>query len=296
MKMKKYMTYTAFAFVLIFLIVSILYQVSESQIGVLTQFGRPVQTIESPGLHAKWPYPFQRVIKLDRRLLTFDPQSSEFLTKDKKNLIIDAFMLWQIEDPIKFLVSVANRSGAEARLADLLYSAIGVQIGQASFSDLISEVPGEMRLSEICNAIEESCRRNAADNFGINVKKALIKRISYPPQNRVAVFERMKAERGRIARKYRSEGEEEAQKIRSGADLESALLLAEANQEAITIKGEGEAKAADIYRRAIQQDPEFYRFLRSLDAYNAFMNERTTVVLPNDSELLQVLRKGPPSP
>lgn len=290
------MTYTAFAFVLIFLIVSILYQVSESQIGVLTQFGRPVQTIESPGLHAKWPYPFQRVIKLDRRLLTFDPQSSEFLTKDKKNLIIDAFMLWQIEDPIKFLVSVANRSGAEARLADLLYSAIGVQIGQASFSDLISEVPGEMRLSEICNAIEESCRRNAADNFGINVKKALIKRISYPPQNRVAVFERMKAERGRIARKYRSEGEEEAQKIRSGADLESALLLAEANQEAITIKGEGEAKAADIYRRAIQQDPEFYRFLRSLDAYNAFMNERTTVVLPNDSELLQVLRKGPPSP
>lgn len=296
MKMKKYMTYTAFAFVLIFLIVSILYQVSESQIGVLTQFGRPVQTIESPGLHAKWPYPFQRVIKLDRRLLTFDPQSSEFLTKDKKNLIIDAFMLWQIEDPIKFLVSVANRSGAEARLADLLYSAIGVQIGQASFSDLISEVPGEMRLSEICNAIEESCRRNAADNFGINVKKALIKRIAYPPQNRVAVFERMKAERGRIARKYRSEGEEEAQKIRSGADLESALLLAEANQEAITIKGEGEAKAADIYRRAIQQDPEFYRFLRSLDAYNAFMNERTTVVLPNDSELLQVLRKGPPSP
>ncbi|HDH57324.1 MAG TPA: hypothetical protein ENF16_01815 [Bacteroidetes bacterium] len=106
----------------------------------------------------------------------------------------------------------------------------------------------------------------------------------------------MKAERGRIARKYRSEGEEEAQKIRSGADLESALLLAEANQEAITIKGEGEAKAADIYRQAIQKDPEFYRFLRSLDAYNAFMNERTTVVLPNDSELLQVLRKGPPSP
>ena len=296
MKMKKYMTYTAFAFVLIFLIVSILYQVSESQIGVLTQFGRPVQTIESPGLHAKWPYPFQRVIKLDRRLLTFDPQSSEFLTKDKKNLIIDAFMLWQIEDPIKFLVSVANRSGAEARLADLLYSAIGVQIGQASFSDLISEVPGEMRLGEICNAIEEGCHKNAAENFGIDVKKALIKRISYPPQNRVAVFERMKAERGRIARKYRSEGEEEAQKIRSGADLESALLLAEANQEAITIKGEGEAKAADIYRRAIQQDPEFYRFLRSLDAYNAFMNERTTVVLPNDSELLQVLRKGPPSP
>lgn len=294
--MKKTIAYAAIALILILLISSILYQVSESQVAVITQFGRPVRAVESPGLRAKWPYPIQRVFKFDSRLLTFDPQSAEFLTKDKKNLIVDAFMLWQINDPIQFLVSVGNRSGAEARLADLLYSALGIQIGQAPFHDLISEVPDEMRLAEICKSIEESCHQVALENFGIDVKSALIKRLSYPPQNRVAVFERMKAERGRIARRYRSEGEEGAQKIRSGADLEAALLLAEANQKAIIITGEGEARAADIYRAAIQKDPEFYRFLRSLDAYNAFMNERTTIVLPNDSELLQVLREGPPRP
>jgi membrane protease subunit HflC len=103
----------------------------------------------------------------------------------------------------------------------------------------------------------------------------------------------MKAERGRIARQYRSEGEENAQKIRSSADLEAAIIMAEANQKAMIVEGEGEARAANIYRQAIQKDPEFYRFLRSLDAYKAFMDERTTVILPNDSELLEVLREGP---
>lgn len=291
--MKKWMIYIAAIIVIIFLITSIFYQVDETQMAVITQFGKPVRSVLKSGLHGKWIYPFQKVHKFDRRLLTFDPPATELLTTDKKNLNIDAFLLWQIEDPVKFLVSLGNRTSAEARLADLLYSVLGTHIGQANFSDLISNVPGEVKLMQICRTIEESCSAIAAENFGIEVKCVLIKRIAYPPQNRVAVFERMKAERGRIARQYRSEGEEGAQKIRSDADLEAAILLAEANQRALVIQGEGEAKAADIYRKAIERDPEFYKFLRSLDAYKAFMNERTTVVLPNDSELLQVLRKGP---
>jgi membrane protease subunit HflC len=277
------------------LLISVCYQVNESQVAVLTQFGRPIAVVSSAGLHLKLPYPVQRVHKLDGRLLTFDPQAEEFLTLDKKNLIVDAFLLWQIKDPVKFLVSVADRSGAEARLADLLYSAIGSELGKAPFSALISDVPGEMHLDEISAAIEANCRQPALENFGIEVHRALIKRLYYPPQNRAAVFERMKAERARIARQYRSEGEEEAQKIRSAADLQAALILAQANQEALTIQGEAESRAADIYRSAIQKDAEFYRFLRSLDAYKAFLDERTTVVLPNDSELLEVLRKGPSS-
>lgn len=281
--------------VFLLLLLSVFYQVNESQVAVVTQFGRPVAVASSPGLHEKLPYPFQSVHKLDSRLLTFDPPAEEFLTLDKKNLIVDAFMLWKVKDPVKFLVSVGSRPGAEARLADLLYSAIGAQLGQAPFSALISDVPGEMRLAEICSAIEENCRKSALANFGIEVRSALIKRLAYPPQNRAAVFERMKAERGRIARLYRSEGEEEAQKIRSAADLESALILAQANQQAIAIKGEGEARAADTYRAAIQKDTDFYRFLRSLDAYKAFLDDRTTIVLPNDSELLEVLRQGPPA-
>jgi membrane protease subunit HflC len=291
--MKRFSKYLLLTVVIIFLITSIFYQVHESQIAIVTQFGKPVDTIEKPGLHAKWFYPFQTIHKFDRRLLTFDPPAAEFLTQDKKNLNVDAFMLWQVNDPIQFFVSVGSRSGAEARLADLLYSALGTKIGQEPFSALISNTPGQMKLKAICDAIEQSCREIADENFGIEVQTVLIKRLAYPPQNRVAVFERMKAERGRIARQYRSEGEEGAQKIRSTADLEAALIMAEANRKALTIEGEGEARAADIYRRAIQQDREFYRFLRSLDAYKSFMNERTTVVLPNDSELLEVLRKGP---
>ncbi len=292
--MKKTISYIILAIFVLLFFLSIFYQVQETQVAVVTQFGRPVRAVEASGLHYKLPYPFQRVTKYDSRLLTFDPQSSEFLTKDKKNLIIDAFILWRISDPIKFKVSVADRYGAEARLADLLYSALGTQIGTAPFHELISDVPGEQRLAEICKVIQEGCNEIAMENYGIEVKRTLIKRITYPPQNRVAVFERMKAERGRIARRYRSEGEESAQKIRSDADLEAALLLAEANQQAIIISGDGEAKAANIYRKAIQKDPEFYRFLRSLDAYNKFMTDRTIIVLPNDSELLQVLRDGPP--
>ena len=291
--MKKITLYLILALVILFFVTSVFYQVHESQMAVITQFGKPVRTVDEPGLHAKWFYPFQKVHKFDRRLLTFDPPAAEFLTKDKKNLNVDAFMLWKVEEPIQFFVSVGNRPGAEARLADLLYSALGTKIGQEPFSALISNTPGQMKLDEICQTIEESCRQIASENLGIEVRTVLIKRLTYPPQNRVAVFERMKAERGRIARQYRSEGEEGAQKIRSAADLEAALIMAEANQKAIMIEGEGEAKAADIYRQAIQKDPEFYRFLRSLDAYKAFMNERTTVVLPNDSELLEVLRKGP---
>lgn len=291
--MKRMTLYVFLTVAIIFFVTSIFYQVQESQVAVITQFGKPVRIVEKPGLHAKWFYPFQKVHKFDGRLLTFDPPSAEFLTKDKKNLIVDAFMLWEVKDPIQFFVSVQGRPGAEARLADLLYSALGTRIGQEPFSALISNLPGQMKLGQVCQAIEEDCRKKAEESFGINVRTVLIKRLTYPSQNRAAVFERMKAERGRIARQYRSEGEEEAQKIRSAADLEAAIILAQANQQAIVIEGEGEAMAADIYRRAIQRDPEFYRFLRSLDAYKAFMNERTTIVLPNDSELLEVLRKGP---
>ncbi len=271
---------------------SVFYQVWESQTAVITQFGKPIKAVDEPGLHVKWPAPFQRVEKFDSRLLTFDPQPAEFITQDKKNLFFDAFILWRITDPIQFLVTVGDRRGAEARLSDLLYSALGSHIGRTPFHGLISIVPEEMHLQAICDSVRVQCDRTARRNFGIEVKSAFIKRITYPPQNRVAVFERMKAERGRIARQYRSEGEELAQKIRSNADLEAALILAQADQEAITISGEGEAKAADIYRKAIQKDPEFYRFLRSLDAYNKFLNDKTTMVLPNDSELLEVLRRG----
>ncbi|MBU0519697.1 protease modulator HflC [bacterium] len=292
--MKRFSAYLIGGIVVVLILSSVFYQLWESQVAVITQFGKPIKTITEPGLHAKLPFPFQRVQKLDSRLLTFDPPSAEFLTEDKKNLIVDAFMLWQISDPVKFLVSVKDRSGAEARLSDLLYSSVGRNIGHAPFAALISTKDQEQKLDEICAAIRENCSQAALENFGIEVKSALIKRLAYPAQNRVAVFERMKAERGRIARQYRSEGEESAQKIRSNADLEAALVLADAQQKAIIIAGEGEAQAANIYRQAIQQDPQFYKYLRSLDAYGKFLNDKTTIVLPNDSELLQVLREGIP--
>ncbi len=292
--MKNFTLIVIIVVTLVLILASVFYQVQESNIAVITQFGKPVGDVQQPGLHIKLPYPFQRVNIVDSRLLAFDPQSSEFLTKDKKNLIVDAFMLWSVEDPVQFLISVKDRAGAEARLADLLFSAVGTQIGQSPFSALISDKPGEQRLSDICGQIQMYCNEVAMENFGIKVKSALIKRLSYPPQNRVAVFERMKAERSRIARSYRSEGEENAQKIRSEADLASALILADAEQQALVITGNAEADAADIYRTAIQKDPEFYRFLRSLDAYEKFLDDQTTFVLPNDSELLQVLRDGAP--
>jgi len=279
----------------VFLIVnSVLFQVSETELAIVTQFGRPVRVIRDAGLRAKLPAPIQSVKRFDRRLLVFDPKPAEFLTSDKKNVIVDAYLGWRIQDPLKFLESVKERSVAELFLADLVYAALGAETGNYPLSALVSIVSDSLRVEQIMARVTESCRRSAGEEYGIEILEVRMKRLNLPDQNKESVFDRMRAERERMAKKYRSEGEEEATKIRAETDKETRTLLAEAYRQSQQILGEGDAGAARIYASAYSRDPEFYRLVRTLESYRKFLDEKTTVVLSTDSELLNLLVEGRP--
>lgn len=266
--------------------------VDVTEFAVRTRFGRPVEVLKTPGFKAKVPF-FDEVTRFDSRLLYFDPPSAEFLTEDKKNIAISTFVIWRIQDPLRFLQSVYTRPAAEARIADLVASEAGAALGAVPFTRLVSITPGEARLGEVSSGITVRVRDRAARDYGVEVMEVGIRRLAFPEQNLESVFNRMRAERERIARRFRSEGEEEASKIRAGAVSERTQLLAEAYRQAQQAKGRGEAEAAKIYADAVAKDPELYRFLRTLEAYEKVLEGQTTLILPGDSDLLRLLTQGP---
>jgi membrane protease subunit HflC len=274
---------------------SVFFQVSETEQVVITQFGKPMRVIRDAGLYAKIPDPVQSVRRFDKRLLIYDVKPSEFLTADKKNLILDMYMAWQIVDPIKFLASVRDRRMAEILLADVAAAEVGAAVGQIPLSAMVSTAPEQVVVDSIMLNVTENCRDRALENYGIDVMHVKMEQLRLPEQNLESVFQRMRAERQRMAKKYRSEGEEEALTIRAAADKEKRAILAQAYRESEKIKGEGEAEAARIYSGAFSQDPRFYKLVRTLQAYEKFLNEKTTIVLSTDSELLKLLKEGQPS-
>jgi membrane protease subunit HflC len=273
---------------------SVLFEVKETEQVVITQFGKPVRVIADAGLYRKLPDPVQSIRRFDKRLLLYDVKPSEFLTADKKNLILNMYMTWRIVDPMKFLASVRERSVAEILLADVAAAEVGAAVGKIPLSAVVSTDPEQVVVDSIMVRVTDNCRERALANYGIDVMHVKVKQLRLPEQNLESVFQRMRAERHRMAKKYRSEGEEEAIKIRAGADKDRRTMIAQAYRESERIKGEGEAEAARIYAGAFSKDPEFYKLVRTLNAYEKFLNEKTTVVLSTDSELLQLLTEGTP--
>jgi membrane protease subunit HflC len=274
---------------------SILFEVKETEQAVVTQFGKPVRVLADAGLYAKLPDPVQSVRRFDKRLLLYDVKPSEFLTADKKNLILNMYMTWKIVDPMKFLASVRERRVAEILLADVAVAEMGAAIGKVPLSALVSVTPESVMVDSIMIRVTANCTERALENYGIDVMQVKMKQMSLPEQNLESVFQRMRAERQRIAKKYRSEGEEEAIKIRADADKDKRTILAMAYRESERVKGEGEAEAARIYAEAFSRDPRFYKLVRTLQAYEKFLNDRTTVVLSTDSDLLKLLTEGSPA-
>lgn len=269
--------------------------VGATEFAVRTRFGRPVAVVTEPGLSARVPL-VDDVARIDARLLYFDAPAAEFLTNDKKNIVVAPFVLWRVADPLRFLQTLVTRESAEARLADLVASETGAALGAVPFTRLVSAVDGEADLAGVVAGIGEGVRRRAAADYGVRVVDVRLKRIAFPEQNLLSVFGRMRSERERIARRFRSEGEEAALKIRAEADRERTRLLAEAYRKAEEEKGAGEAEAARIYARATSQDPDLYRFLRTLRAYEKILDEKTTLVLPGDSDVLRILTDGASAP
>ena len=267
-----------------------LYSVKETEFALITQFGRPIATITQPGLHVKWPY--QSATYFDRRLRIYNPRPSEFLTRDKKNIVIDNYVAWEIEDPIRFIQTVGDPVSAEMRLHDIVWSGLSAALGTHDLDSLVSSAPDTVDTGALLDRLAELTDRAALRQYGIRVVDVRIQRINLPEQNKQSVYARMRAERERIARQYRAEGEEQALSIRADADKQREEILSVAYRDAEKIRGEGDAESTRIYGQAYSKNPRLYKLLRTLESYKKVLDDKTTAILSSDSELLQILTKG----
>jgi len=257
-----------------------LFVVDQTQQAMILQLGKPVKVVKDPGLNFKIPF-LQQVSFFDRRLLHYDAAPAEIITSDKKNLVIDNYSKWRIIDPLKFYQSVRTESGAQSRLDDIIYSQLRVELGRETLIDIVSKVREEIMHKVTVQS------NDAAKAYGIEVLDVRIKAADLPRENEKHVFTRMQAERQRQAKRYRSEGEEVAIKTRSQADKERTIIISEAYKRSEQIKGEGEQAAIKISADAYGQDPDFYDFYRSLQAYGKSLGNRATVVMDRDGEFLR---------
>ncbi len=259
------------------------FQVASNESAILTRFGSPVRTLVEPGLYLKWPWPVDTVHRFDRRLAFHDTRLSEALTRDKRNVILPVFVAWRIEEPLKFLQALGTPAAVPPKLDSLATSARNALLGRYDFQDLVSADATKLKLAEFERQLTETLRPQALAAFGIAIEQVGVKRIALPEANTLYVFERMKAERGQYAAKYRAEGRREAEELRAKTDAERTVLLAEAQKFAEETRGKAEAEAARIYAEAHAQDPKFYAFLRELETLRKVTRENTTLILDTDT-------------
>jgi membrane protease subunit HflC len=262
--------------------------VDQTQQTLVLQLGKPLKALKEPGLYMKVPF-LQQVIVFEKRILEYDAAPAEILSSDKKNLVVDNYSKWRIIDPLKFFQTVRDITGAQSRLDDIIYAQLRVILGKNTLIDVVSE-----KRDAIMRLITSRADK-IANSYGIQVVDVRIKRADLPPQNEKHVYERMRAERQREAKRYRSEGKEVELRIRAEAEKERTIILAEAYKKSQTIRGEADAKSLKIYAQAYEKDPGFYAFVRSLEAYEkAFTdNQNTTLVLVPDNWFLQYFSKAP---
>ena len=265
---------------------SSIFIVDETQQVVILQLGKPVRTITEPGFNVKLPFPFQERIVFDDRLLEYDSPPEEILSKDKKSLIVDNYVRWKIVDPLQFLKTVQAIPTAKSRMDDIVYSELRRELGTHDMVEIITQ-----NREEIMDVVTKASNE-ATLSYGISVIDVRIRRVDLPSENEESIYARMEAERKRQANKFRSEGSEEAQKIRAATDRDKTIILADAYKKAEKIRGEGDAKAVQVYARSYSSDPKFYEFVRTLDAYKKVVDDKTTLVLPSDSKLFKLLIEG----
>ena len=287
---RKYTPYLGALFV-VWVLYATFFTVAETEFVLVTQFGRPVGTVTEAGLHAKWPY--QSAAYFDRRLRVYNPRPSEFLTRDKKNLVIESYVLWQIDDPEAFVQTVGDEVAAEMRLHDIIWAGLAAAMGNHDLDAIVSPDPEKLQAQQMLDELTEQTGARALEQYGIRVADVRIKRLNLPEQNKQSVYARMRAERERIARQYRAEGEEQALRIRADADRQREETLSLAYKQAEQTKGEGDAEAARVYGQAYSRNPQFYKLVRTLEAYKKALDDQTTVILSSDSELLRLLTRGP---
>ncbi len=263
-----------------------LFTVDEREYAIVFQLGEVIDVKKGPGLYFKVPL-VQNVRYFDSRIQTLDAAEPErFLTSEKKNVLVDAFVKWRVQDPLQYYISVGgNKALAETRLQQTINDALRAEFGRRTIPQVVSG-----QREEIMDILRTKADQDAK-GIGVSVVDVRLKRVDLPQEVSESVYRRMEADRKEVAQKLRSQGDAESTKIRADADRQREVMLAEAYGEAQKVKGQGDAKAAALYANAYQQNPEFYSFYRSLEAYRqGFKNKSDVLVLEPNSEFFKYFR------
>jgi membrane protease subunit HflC len=264
---------------------SCVYTIYQTQQALIVQFGAPQAIVRDPGLHFKLPW--QQVSFFDRRLLNLDAKSEEVIAQDKKRIQVDAFARWRILDPLLFYQTQNTQDQAIARLTPILSSNIRRVLGSQNFAAMLSA-----RRSELMHQIRDNMNQDVK-GFGIVVVDVRISKADLPPENSRAIYQRMQKERQREAAEFRAQGDETAQRIRARAEREVTVIKAEATRESSILRGQGDAEKTRVLGEAYSQDPAFFAFYRSMQAYqDTFADGNATVVLSPSSEFFRYFGQG----
>ena len=279
----------AAALIALFLLASAsLYTVDQRQNAMVFQLGEVKDVVTTPGLHFKWPL-IQNVRIFDKRILTLDaPEPERFLTSEKKPVLVDSFVKWRIHDVKQYYVSVGgDETLAKTRLSQTVNAGLREEFGRRTVHDVVSGARDDIMVVVKKKADAEMRA------IGVEIVDVRLKRVDLPPEVSESVYRRMETERKRVASELRAEGAAEAEKIKANADRQREVILAEAYRDAQKIKGEGDAKGAAIYGRAFGENPEFYAFYRSLEAYRgSFKNKSDLMVIEPNSEFFKYLKSS----
>ncbi len=271
--------------VVLIIVWSSIFFVDERELAIKFKFGEIVESDYKPGLHGKIPF-IHNIRKFDKRILTIDAKAESFFTGEKKDLIVDLFVKWRIKDVVEYYKTTG---GDELRAGSLLYQTIKKGLRDEFGKRTIQEVVAGDR-TEIMG-ISTALAQEKAQTLGIEVVDVRIKRIDLPSSVSASVYSRMRAERERVARDFRSKGAESAERIRADADRQSKVVLAEAYRDSEIVRGEGDATATDIYAKSFGKNPEFYRFYRSMNAYrNTFAGKEDIMLIEPDSEFFRYFK------
>jgi len=278
-------------FVIITIVASSVFTVKETEVALRLRLGQVIKADFEPGLQFKFPFPLEEVKKFDKRIRTLEAPPEQFLTAEKKNLIVDSFVKWRIVDVKNYFTATGGTDAiAGQRLREIIADGLRREFGKRSIQEVVSSERSKImdiirQEANDATASETEVKRGGARQFGVEIIDVRIKRIELPKEVSSSVYSRMDAERERVAKELRSRGEAEAVRTRAIADRESVELVAAAERDAEKTRGEGDAQAASIYAQAYNQHPEFYGLYRSLSAYRkVFTQKRDILLLEPDSE------------
>jgi modulator of FtsH protease HflC len=273
----------------LFLLLTSIFVVNETQQVMVIRFGNPVAQIREPGLHFKLPV-IDNARVFEKRILNVDPPAEEVLLTDQKRLVVDTFARYRIRDMLMFFQTLNSETAGEARLNTIINAAVRSNLGRVPLRDVLS-AKRNLLMSNILRDVNATTKR-----FGVEVVDVRIVRADLPPQVTQSTFDRMQSEREREAKEARAEGEQIGLEIRSQSDKQRTILLSEAQRDAQILRGEGDREAITVYARAFSRDPQFYKFYRSLEAYRKSLAQPdTTLLLSPDNNFFDVFQKSAPA-